>query len=157
MLSASEEPRMQVTEMQRPHEGRGHGGTESSWHRSHPTWREKGIGVLNADGIASWQVVRRMMASSREPFMPPLERGPRWRLRKVGVVWRSIPPATLCLNYTMCSSKYPPPQAAGRYVMVGCFPLCIDGSVERGWCSRCRSGCGPSSMGKEEEEVNSPA
>ena len=77
---------MRVTEMLRSHEGRGHGGTESPWHRSHPMWREKGIGVLNADEMAGWQVARTMMASNKEPFMAPSEGGPRWRLRKVGVV-----------------------------------------------------------------------
>ena len=88
--------------------------------------------------------------------MAPSEGGPRWRLRNVGVVWGSIPPVELCLNYTMCWSMYLPPQVVGRDVMVGCCPLCIDGSVERGKCSRCRSRRGPDSMGKEEEEVNSP-
>ena len=39
--------------------------------------------------------------------------------------------------------------------MAGRYPLCRDGSVERGKCSRCRSGRDPSDMGKDAEEVNS--
>lgn len=97
------------------------------------------------------------MASSREPFMAPSEGGPRWRLRKVGVVWGSIQPTALCLNYTLHWSEYLPPHAVGRDVMAGRCPLCRDGSVEHGQCSKCKSGLGPGSMGKEEEEVNSPA
>ena len=54
-------PQMRVTDMQRLHEGRGRGKMENPSHYSHPTWREKRIGVLNANGIAGWQVARRMM------------------------------------------------------------------------------------------------
>ena len=38
--------------------------------------------------------------------------------------------------------------------MAGHFPLCREGSAERGQCNMCWSGRGPGDMGKEDEEVN---
>ena len=76
---------MQVTKTQRSHGGRGQGGMENTWHLGNPTWREKDLGVLIADGMAGWLVARRLMASSREPFMAPSNGRPRSKLSKVGV------------------------------------------------------------------------
>lgn len=41
--------------------------------------------------------------------------------------------------------------------MAGRCPLCRDGSIERGLCSKCRSGHGPGGTRKDAEEVNSYA
>ena len=146
---------MRVTKTQRLHGGRGHDGTENSWHLGHPTWREKDLGVLIVDGMAGWQVARRLMAASREPFMAPSDSKPRLKLSKVDVFWGNIPPAVLRLNHSVSWSEHLPPQAAGRDIMEGRFPLCRDESVEHGRCSRCRGGHGLGSTRKEEEEVNS--
>ena len=91
---------------------------------------EKRVGDFNGDEMTDWQVTRRMMASSREPFMAPSESGPRWRLRKEGMVWGSIPSGAVFQNYTVCWVEHPSPQVVSRDVMAGCCPLCRDDFVE---------------------------
>ena len=58
-------------------------------------------------------------------------------------------------NSIVCWVEHPSLQAVGRDAMVSCYPLCRDGFVERGICSKCRSGRGLGGTGKDTEEVNS--